>query len=115
MILTPLQILHNNVGDLDKIIVATCFEWLASAKNCQIWSQHSRQTHQSWVLKSVRVYSYLITMMSKAFKKISNRLRKLMFLMDFKSIGTLRRTSGSLSLIFILMTLRVGEAVCNNS
>ena len=28
MILTPLQKLPNNVGDLGKIIVATCFEWL---------------------------------------------------------------------------------------
>ena len=28
MILTPLQKLPNNVGDLGKIIVATSFEWL---------------------------------------------------------------------------------------
>ena len=28
MILTPLQKLSNNVGNLGKIIVATCFEWL---------------------------------------------------------------------------------------
>ena len=28
MILTPLQKLLNNVGDLGKIIVATGFEWL---------------------------------------------------------------------------------------
>ena len=28
MILTPLQKLPNNVGNLDKIIVATGFEWL---------------------------------------------------------------------------------------
>ena len=28
MILTPLQKLHNNVGDLGKIFVATGFEWL---------------------------------------------------------------------------------------
>ena len=28
MILTHLQKLPNNVGDLGKIIVATCFEWL---------------------------------------------------------------------------------------
>ena len=28
MILTPKQILANNVGDLGKIIVATSFEWL---------------------------------------------------------------------------------------
>ena len=28
MILTPLQKLTKNVGDLGKIIVAKCFEWL---------------------------------------------------------------------------------------
>ena len=28
MILTPLQKLPSNVGDLGKLIVATCFEWL---------------------------------------------------------------------------------------
>ena len=28
MILTPLQKLPNNVSDLGKIIIATCFEWL---------------------------------------------------------------------------------------
>ena len=28
MILTPIQRLANNVGDLGKIIVATSFEWL---------------------------------------------------------------------------------------
>ena len=28
MVLTPLQKLPNNVGNLGKIIVATCFEWL---------------------------------------------------------------------------------------
>ena len=39
MILTPLQKLPNNVGNLGKIIVATGFEWLPkSAKNRPIWS-----------------------------------------------------------------------------
>ena len=39
MILTPLQKLPTNVGDLDKIIVATSFEWLPKVqKNCPIWS-----------------------------------------------------------------------------
>jgi len=28
MILTPLQKLPGNVGNLGKLIVATCFEWL---------------------------------------------------------------------------------------
>ena len=32
MILTPLQKLPNNVGDLGKIIVATSFEWLPKVK-----------------------------------------------------------------------------------
>ena len=32
MILTPLQKLSNNVGNLGKIIVATCFEWLPKVK-----------------------------------------------------------------------------------
>ena len=32
MILTPLQKLPNNVGDLVKIIVATGFEWLAKVQ-----------------------------------------------------------------------------------
>ena len=32
MILTPLQKLPNNVGDLGKIIVATSFEWLLKVK-----------------------------------------------------------------------------------
>ena len=39
VILTPLQKLPNNVGDLGKIIVATGFEWLTqSAKNRPTWS-----------------------------------------------------------------------------
>ena len=39
MILTPLQKLPNNVGNLGKIIVATGFEWSPrSAKNPTIWS-----------------------------------------------------------------------------
>ena len=32
MILTPIQKLPNNVGNLDKIIVATSFEWLPIVK-----------------------------------------------------------------------------------
>ena len=32
MILTPLQKLPNNVGDLGKIIVATGFEWLPNVQ-----------------------------------------------------------------------------------
>ena len=41
MILTPLQKLANNVGDLGKIIVATSFEWLPKvqkiAKSGHTW------------------------------------------------------------------------------
>ena len=33
MILTPLQKLPNNVGDLGKMIVATGFEWLPKVQN----------------------------------------------------------------------------------
>ena len=33
MILTPLQKLPNNVGDLGKIIVSTGFEWLPKVEN----------------------------------------------------------------------------------
>ena len=32
MILTPLQKLPNNVGDLGKIIVATSFEWFSKVQ-----------------------------------------------------------------------------------
>ena len=38
MILTPLQKLPNNVGNLGKIIVATGFELLPKVKNRLIWS-----------------------------------------------------------------------------
>ena len=38
MILTPLQKLPNNVGDLGKIIVATSLEWLPKLQKRQIWS-----------------------------------------------------------------------------
>ena len=38
MILTPLQKLSNNLGNLGKIIVATSFEWLPKVKNRPIWS-----------------------------------------------------------------------------
>ena len=44
MILTPLQKLPNNVGDLGKIIVATSFEWLPKVQiSPPIWS------HWQWV------------------------------------------------------------------
>ena len=45
MILTPLQILHNNVGDLDKIIVATCFEWLAKVQKIAKSSHTAHNKH----------------------------------------------------------------------
>ena len=39
MILTPLQKLPNNVGNLGKIIVATGFEWLPKVQKIRpIWS-----------------------------------------------------------------------------
>ena len=41
MILTPLQKLHSNVGDLGKIIVANGFEWLPKKKQNIAQSGHS--------------------------------------------------------------------------
>ena len=48
MILTPFQKLHNNEGNLGKIIVATGFEWLPKVKKitqsghfgCQLLNSH---------------------------------------------------------------------------
>ena len=42
MILTPLQKLANNVGDLGKIIVATSFEWLPKVQKIAKSGDHNR-------------------------------------------------------------------------
>ena len=45
MVLTPLQKLPNNAGNLGKIIVATSFEWLPRVqKNRPIWSHWLRRS-----------------------------------------------------------------------
>ena len=44
MILTPLQKMPNNAGDLGKIIVATCFEWLPKVQKI------AQSGHTGWNL-----------------------------------------------------------------
>ena len=48
MILTPLQKLPNNVGDLGKIIVATGFEWLPKVQKIA-QSGHTAQSKEPFV------------------------------------------------------------------
>ena len=49
MILTPLQQLPSNVGDLGKIIVATSFEWLHKVqKIAQFGHTVSRRPRMNW-------------------------------------------------------------------
>ena len=55
MILTPLQKLPNNVGDLDKIIVATGFEWLPKVQKIA-QSGHTARICQSGKLLRLRNY-----------------------------------------------------------
>ena len=54
MILTPLQKLPNNVGDLGKIIVATCFEWLPKvqkiANSGHTAHMEGDSVNRSWVV-----------------------------------------------------------------
>ena len=50
MILTPLQKLPNNVGDLGKIIVATGFEWFPKVQKIT----QSGHTDLAFVLKGVK-------------------------------------------------------------
>ena len=49
MILTTLQKLTKNVGDLGKIIVAKCFEWLPKAQKIA-QSGHTGSLHDLWSL-----------------------------------------------------------------
>ena len=60
MILTPLQKLPNNAGDLGKIIVATCFEWLPKVQKSpnlvtllrgKVVSDHIMLGVKKWVLE----------------------------------------------------------------
>ena len=51
MILTPLQKLPKNVGDLGKFIVAKCFEWLPKVqKIAQSGHTVTRHTVKKWGL-----------------------------------------------------------------
>ena len=53
MILTPLQKLTNNVGNLGKIIVATSFEWLPKVQKnaqsghtaCELYRERDQECH----------------------------------------------------------------------
>ena len=67
MILTPLQILPKNVGDLGKFIVAKCFEWLPKVQKIA-QSGHtdfvSRLVHTD--LFSIRKKVYLLDRLSHA-------------------------------------------------
>ena len=51
MILTPLQKLPNNVGDLGKIIVATGFEWLPKVQKI------AQSGHTAWLPSSSKNFS----------------------------------------------------------
>ena len=54
MILTPLQKLPSNVGDLGKIIVATSFEWLHKVqKIAQFGHTVSRRPRMNWAWKLI--------------------------------------------------------------
>ena len=68
MILTPLQKLPNNVGDLGKIIVATGFEWLPKVqKSPDLVTLKQRHTHAQLCLSFVHKTSkflYLQTLFS---------------------------------------------------
>ena len=57
LILTPLQKLLNNVGDLGKIIVATSFEWLP---NVQKIAQSGHTAHQWGEMSFAPKWSILI-------------------------------------------------------
>ena len=52
MILTPLQKLPNNVGDLGKIIVATSFEWLPKVQKIAKSGHTGRRRSCLWKRRS---------------------------------------------------------------
>ena len=60
MILAPLQILANNVGDLGKIIVATGFEWLPKVQKIA----------QSGHTVCFQVLVFVLWLVEKSFLKI---------------------------------------------
>ena len=71
MILTPLQKLTNNAGDLGKIIVATCFEWLPKVQKI------AQSGHTACQTPNCMRMNYLVTEifwnLGAQFKKISER------------------------------------------
>ena len=54
MILTPLQKLANNVGDLGKIIVATSFEWLPKVQKIAKSGHTDRKIHNIEFLRHIK-------------------------------------------------------------
>ena len=50
MILTPLQKLPSNVGDLGKISVATCFEWLTKVQKIAQSGHTGSKSNNKYVL-----------------------------------------------------------------
>ena len=57
MILTPLQKLHNNVGDLCKIIVATRIEWLPKVKTIAKSGHTVDYYHCAYLILDAMVHS----------------------------------------------------------
>ena len=68
MILTPIQKLANNVGDLGKIIVATIFEWLPKVQKIAKSGHTAFKVYLCTYLKKHKmpwIYtSYLVTYLS---------------------------------------------------
>ena len=61
MILTPLQKLTKNVGDLGKIIVAKCFEWLPKVQKIAQSGHTGISLHFNAPYSSYCVFSYLVS------------------------------------------------------
>ena len=53
MILTPLQKLSNNMGDLGKIIVATSFEWMPKVQKIAKSGHTGRVQHFKFELRRI--------------------------------------------------------------
>ena len=58
MILTPLQKLPNNVGDLGEMIVATSFEWLPKVQKIAQSGHTGQETDDQEVMSSNPVRTY---------------------------------------------------------
>ena len=53
MILTPLQKLPNNVGNLGKIIVATGFEWLPKVQKIAQYGHTATYFNRRWIISKL--------------------------------------------------------------